>query len=75
MTVLAIHEPGPLTTVQDLGRPGYLRVGIPGSGPVDALAFVLANRLVGNPDGAEARERRRAQSAASALLGRSVMNM
>jgi len=51
-----IHEPGPLTTVQDLGRPGYLRVGIPGSGPVDAEAFVLANRLVGNPDGAAALE-------------------
>ena len=47
---LLIHEPGPLTTVQDLGRPGYLRVGIPESGPVDREAFVLANRLVGNPD-------------------------
>jgi antagonist of KipI len=38
--------------VQDLGRPGYLRVGIPASGPVDEGAFVLANRLVGNADGA-----------------------
>ena len=49
---LLIHEPGPLTTVQDLGRPGYLRVGIPESGPVDREALVLANRLVGNADGA-----------------------
>jgi antagonist of KipI len=56
VTILAIHEPGPLTTVQDLGRPGYLRVGIPGSGPVDVEAFVLANRLVGNSDGAAALE-------------------
>jgi len=45
-----IHDAGPLTTIQDLGRPGYLRVGIPESGPVDREAFVLANRLVGNPD-------------------------
>jgi len=45
-----VHEPGPLTTVQDAGRAGYLRVGIPGSGPVDDGAFLLANRLVGNAD-------------------------
>jgi antagonist of KipI len=49
---LLVHEAGPMTTVQDLGRPGYLRVGIPDSGPMDREAFVLANRLVGNPDGA-----------------------
>jgi biotin-dependent carboxylase-like uncharacterized protein len=49
---IAVQDPGPLTTVQDLGRPGYLRVGIPGSGPVDREAFVLANRLVGNAPGA-----------------------
>jgi len=47
-----VHDAGPLTTIQDLGRPGQLRVGIPESGPVDREAFVLANRLVGNPDGA-----------------------
>ena len=45
-------EPGALTTVQDLGRPGQLRYGIPPSGPVDHVAFVVANRLVGNADGA-----------------------
>ena len=56
MSHLLIHEPGPLTTVQDLGRPGHLRVGIPASGPVDAEAFALANRLVGNADGAAALE-------------------
>ena len=42
--------------MQDLGRPGYLRVGIPASGPVDEGAFVLANRLVGNADGAASLE-------------------
>jgi antagonist of KipI len=52
MSDLVVIEPGLLTTVQDLGRPGYQRVGIPPSGPLDRAAFVLANRLVGNPDGA-----------------------
>lgn len=52
MTELVVQDPGPLTTVQDLGRPGHLRVGIPASGPMDREAFLLANRLVGNPDGA-----------------------
>jgi antagonist of KipI len=49
---LIVQDGGPLTTIQDLGRPGYLRVGIPESGPLDRDAFVLANRLVGNDDGA-----------------------
>jgi biotin-dependent carboxylase-like uncharacterized protein len=50
--VIRIVEPGPQTTVQDLGRPGQLRHGIPPSGPMDVRAFVIANRLAGNPDGA-----------------------
>ena len=50
--MIRVVEPGPLTTVQDLGRRGYLRQGIPESGPIDRAAFVLANRLVGNPDDA-----------------------
>jgi len=54
--VIAIVEPGPLTTVQDLGRFGQLRFGIPPSGPLDRPAFVLANRLVGKPDAAAALE-------------------
>jgi antagonist of KipI len=50
--VIRIVDPGPQTTVQDLGRFGHLRSGIPPSGPVDVPAFVVANRLVGNADGA-----------------------
>ena len=50
--MIRIGDPGPQTTVQDLGRPGQLRYGIPPSGPVDVRAFVIANRLAGNPDGA-----------------------
>ena len=56
MSSLVIHDGGPLTTIQDLGRPGHLRVGIPESGPMDREALVLANRLVGNADGAAALE-------------------
>ncbi|MEJ2465446.1 MAG: urea carboxylase [Candidatus Thiodiazotropha sp.] len=45
-----VLAPGTQTTVQDYpGRTGYWDVGIPPSGPMDALAFRLANRLVGNP--------------------------
>jgi len=43
---------GPLTTVQDLGRPGWAHLGVPRSGALDQPALRLANRLVGNPDGA-----------------------
>jgi antagonist of KipI len=54
--VIRIVDPGPQTTVQDLGRVGHLRYGIPPSGPLDVRAFVIANRLVGNADGAAALE-------------------
>lgn len=40
-----------ITTIQDLGRAGYLRFGLPHSGPMDWWAFQAANRLVGNPPG------------------------
>ena len=50
--MIHVTDPGPQTTVQDLGRPGQLRYGIPPSGALDVRAFVAANRLVGNADGA-----------------------
>ena len=50
--MIRVLDPGPLTTVQDLGRAGQLRFGIPPSGPMDRESFILANRLVGNPEGA-----------------------
>jgi KipI family sensor histidine kinase inhibitor len=52
----AVVRPGPLTTVQDLGRPGHQAIGVPVAGAADPLALRLANRLVGNPDGAAALE-------------------
>ncbi len=54
--MIEILDPGAQTTVQDLGRRGYLRYGIPPSGPLDAFAFVLANRLAGNAGDAAALE-------------------
>jgi len=54
--VIRVLDAGPQTTVQDLGRPGQLRYGIPPSGPMDLRSFLLANRLAGNPDGAAALE-------------------
>ncbi len=50
--MIRVADPGPQTTVQDLGRFGHLGAGIPPSGPMDARSFVIANRLVGNPDNA-----------------------
>jgi urea carboxylase len=47
---IEILEGGTQTTVQDHpGRLGYWHIGVPPSGPMDALSFRLANRLVGNP--------------------------
>jgi urea carboxylase len=54
---LDVIEPGVQTTVQDWpGRLGYWDVGVPPSGPMDSLAFRLANRLLDNPEGAAALE-------------------
>ncbi|HEU4839936.1 MAG TPA: hypothetical protein VFT09_00790, partial [Ilumatobacteraceae bacterium] len=54
---MEVVDGGPLTTVQDLpGRTGLWHVGVPPSGPMDDLAHRLANRLVGNPEGAAALE-------------------
>jgi KipI family sensor histidine kinase inhibitor len=50
--VIEVVRPGPLATVQDLGRPGYGHLGVPHSGAADAAGLRLANRLAGNPDGA-----------------------
>ncbi len=48
---------GTMTTVQDWpGRLGLWEVGVPPSGPFDALSFRLANRMAGNPEGAPALE-------------------
>ncbi len=47
--VLRVVESGWATTLQDLGRPGYQRQGVPVSGALDIVSLQLANSLVGNP--------------------------
>ncbi|BCM89749.1 acetyl-/propionyl-coenzyme A carboxylase alpha chain [Abditibacteriota bacterium] len=52
-----VVEAGIQTMVQDWpGRLGYWNVGVPPSGPMDALALRLGNRLLGNPENAAALE-------------------
>ncbi len=46
--MLKVKEPGLLTTVQDLGRYGYQRFGIPPSGAMDPYSSKLANIMVDN---------------------------
>jgi len=47
MTVV-VESPSLMMTVQDRGRWGYQRYGLPESGPMDWWAFRAANALVGN---------------------------
>ena len=50
--MMLVHKPGMLASVQDLGRHGHRQLGICPGGALDVLALTLANRLVGNADGA-----------------------
>lgn len=56
MAELEVLSTGPLTTVQDLGRPGFAHLGVGRSGAADRGALRLANRLLANPEGAAALE-------------------
>ncbi len=49
---LQVLGTGPLTTVQDLGRPGLASLGVGPSGAADRAAARRANALVRNPAGA-----------------------
>jgi len=46
--VIEVVEAGRWTTIQDRGRPGLERFGIPSGGAADWFAAAVANRLVGN---------------------------
>lgn len=54
--VLHVLDTGPLTTIQDAGRFGLRAFGVSQSGPMDRLAFDMANLLVSNPPNAAAIE-------------------
>jgi biotin-dependent carboxylase-like uncharacterized protein len=49
MTALRVLATGPLTLVQDAGRPGLAALGVGRSGAADRRTHALGNRLVGNP--------------------------
>lgn len=49
MSGFKVLQPGLLTLIQDAGRFGHHRIGLTTGGPLDALAFRWANRLVDNP--------------------------
>jgi biotin-dependent carboxylase-like uncharacterized protein len=53
---LRVLAPGLMTTLQDLGRPGYQRLGVPVSGALDHVSLRAANLLAGNAPGTGALE-------------------
>jgi biotin-dependent carboxylase-like uncharacterized protein len=48
---LKVIRAGLFDTVQDLGRIGYMELGMPTAGAMDRVALTLANALAGNPAG------------------------
>jgi len=46
----------PFSSIQDAGRHGWQRFGLPAAGPMDPFAHAAANLLVGNAEGAAAIE-------------------
>lgn len=52
MKAFEVLHPGVHTTLQDLGRPGFMRFGIPASGAADRFAARAANLLLANAESA-----------------------
>lgn len=48
-SVLSVTAVGPLVSFQDGGRHGFMRYGVPASGPMDRLSHAAANAALGNP--------------------------
>src|SRR6202167_198080 len=51
-----VRSVGPLVTIQDRGRRGFLRFGVPSSGPMDRDAFEIAHAALGYDAGGAAIE-------------------
>ena len=49
---LEVVSPGALSALQDLGRPGWRRIGVPRAGALDPQLLRIANGLAGNANGA-----------------------
>ena len=50
--MITVIKPGLLTSVQDLGRPGYQQYGIVVGGALDGFSTRVANLILGNADSA-----------------------
>jgi len=53
---LEVVDVSGLTTIQDSGRIGWRKFGVPSSGPMDTFAFHAANKLAGNDSNSAAIE-------------------
>lgn len=53
---LKLVRPGLFDTLQDLGRVGFMALGMPTAGAMDRIGLRLANALLGNPPGMAAIE-------------------
>lgn len=56
VATLEVVSPGALAALQDLGRSGWRRIGVPRAGALDAGLLRIANRLAGQAEGAAAIE-------------------
>ncbi len=65
---LVVRSPGFFSTVQDLGRRGFRRYGVPLSGAADPVSLIRGNLLVGTPPGAAGIEMTYSGGAFLALL-------
>jgi antagonist of KipI len=54
--MIRVIKPGFLTTIQDMGRPGFAHLGLSPGGAADSISFRIANLLVGNDANAPALE-------------------
>ena len=48
---ILVISPGLQTSIQDLGRKGYRRYGVPIAGAMDKYSAILANKLLNNKEG------------------------
>ena len=53
---IEVLQPGLFSTIQDSGRFGYLKYGVPMSGPMDSYSYQLANLILNNPPGSAVME-------------------
>lgn len=54
--MITLLETGVQASLQDLGRHGYMHLGVPTAGAADGFSLRIANLLAGNPEGATAVE-------------------